>query len=189
MNYKEIKRQMRSGALYLETDPQINKERVEAKELLKKYNDSSGLDLNLRNELLQKMFGSIESSFIEPPLRYSYGKHVFIGKGFYANFNLTLVDDAHIYIGDHVLIAPNVVITTAGHPENPEKRKAGWQYSKDIHIGNNVWIGAGSIIHPGVTIGDNTIIGSHSVVTHDIPENVVAFGIPCKVQRPIDITK
>ncbi len=112
-------------------------------------------------------------------------RHVFIGDNFYANFNLTLVDDAHIYIGNDVMIAPNVTIATAGHPIDPELRKQGYQFVAEVHIGNNVWIGAGAVIMPGVTIGDNTVIGAGSVVAKDIPANVVAFGVPCKVIREI----
>ena len=180
---------MRSGKLYLETDPKINEERIAVKRKVNDYNNSDPVDQDKRNEMLKDMFGSIEDGFIEPPVRFSYGKHIFIGKGFYANFNLTLVDDAQIHIGDNVLIAPNVVLTTAGHPENIEKRIEGWQYSKDIVIGDNVWIGANTVVHPGIKIGDNSIIGSGSVVTKDVPPNVVAYGTPCKIIRPIDENK
>ena len=96
-----------------------------------------------------------------------------------------LVDDSHIYIGDNTLIAPNVVISTAGHPILPELREKGYQFNADIHIGKNCWLGAGVKVMPGVTIGDNTVIGAGAVVTHDIPANVVAMGIPCKVVREI----
>ena len=108
------------------------------------------------------------------------------GEWVYANFNLTLVDDGHIYIGDHTMIGPNVTIATAGHPILPELREKEMQYNVDVKIGRNVWIGAGAIIVPGVTIGDNTVIGAGSVVTKDIPANVVAVGNPCRVMREIN---
>ena len=108
------------------------------------------------------------------------------GKNVYANFNLTLVDDSHIYIGDYTMIGPNVTIATAGHPLLPELREKGYQYNKQIHIGRNCWLGAGVIVVPGITIGDNVVIGAGSIVTRDLPSNVVAVGNPCKILRKID---
>ncbi|MBO4432228.1 MAG: sugar O-acetyltransferase, partial [Clostridia bacterium] len=107
------------------------------------------------------------------------------GSGVYANSNLTLVDDGHIYVGDRVMFGPNVTIATANHPIDPELRARALQYNKDVYIGENVWIGAGVIIVPGVRIGKNSVIGAGSVVTKDIPENVVAVGNPCRVLREI----
>ena len=107
------------------------------------------------------------------------------GKGVYANFNLTLVDDNHIYIGDSTLLGPNVVIATAGHPILPELREKGYQYNIPVRIGKNCWLGAGVVVLPGVTIGDNSVIGAGSIVTKDIPSNVVAYGNPCRVIREI----
>jgi galactoside O-acetyltransferase len=104
----------------------------------------------------------------------------------YANFNLTCVDDTHIYVGDNTMFGPNCVLATAGHPINPELREKGYQYNMPIHIGKNCWLGAGVIVLPGVTIGDNSVIGAGSVVTKDIPSNVVAVGNPCKVIREIN---
>lgn len=122
----------------------------------------------------------------DPPFYANWGgKHVHIGKGVYANFRLTLVDDAHIYIGDHTMIGPNVTLTTATHPVSPALRERGIQYNKEIRIGKNVWIGAGVTVLPGVTIGDNSVIGAGAVVTRDIPANVVAVGVPCRVMRAI----
>ena len=127
-----------------------------------------------------------EECYIEPPLHANWGgKHVKLGRNVYANFNLTLVDDSYIEIGDYTMIAPNVVIATAGHPILPELREKVYQYNMPVKIGRNVWIGAGALILPGVTIGDNTVIGAGSVVTKDIPANVVAVGNPCRVLRPI----
>ena len=134
------------------------------------------------------MFAEIgEGCYIEPPLQANFGgHHVHFGNNVYANFNRTLVDDGHIYVGDKTMIGPNVTIATAGHPIQPTLRYLEMQYNIDVHIGKNVWIGAGSVILPGVTIGDNTVIGAGSIVTKDIPSNVVAVGNPCHVMREID---
>ena len=138
-------------------------------------------------ELMEQMFAEVgENCYIQPPFYANWaGEHVHLGSNVYANFNLTLVDDGHIYIGDKTMIAPNVTITTATHPVLPALRERGIQYNVDVHIGKNVWIGAGVIILPGVTIGDNAVIGAGAVVTRNIPANVVAFGVPCRVMRPI----
>ncbi len=115
----------------------------------------------------------------------SYGKHVHLGEYFYANFNLVLVDDGEIFIGDNVMIGPNVTLCTTGHPVYPLYREMDAHYSLPIHIENNVWIGAHSVVLPGVTIGDNSVIGAGSIVTRDISANVVAVGNPCRVSRKI----
>ena len=137
--------------------------------------------------MLKEMFAEIgEGCYIEPPLRANWGgKNVHFGKFVYANFNLTVTDDGNVYIGDKVMFGPNVTIATANHPINPELRARGLQYNKDVHIGENVWIGANTVIVPGVRIGKNTVIGAGSVVTKDIPDNVVAVGNPCRVMREI----
>ena len=140
-----------------------------------------------RAAMLKEMFAEIgEGCYIEPPLRSNFGGgHVHFGKGVYANFNLTLVDDTHIYVGDHTMLGPNVTIATAGHPILPELRQREYQYNMPVRIGRNCWLGAGVIVLPGITIGDNTVIGAGSVVTKDIPSNVVAVGNPCGVLREI----
>ena len=112
--------------------------------------------------------------------------HVHFGENIYANYNLTLVDDTHIYVGDYTMFGPNVTLATAGHPILPELRQRGLQYNMPIHIGSNCWIGAGVIILPGITIGDNVVIGAGSVVTKDLPSNVVAVGNPCRVLREVN---
>lgn len=136
---------------------------------------------------MQEVFAECgDNCYIELPFRANWGgHHVHLGSGVYVNFNLTLVDDGHIYIGDKVMIGPNVTIATANHPIEPELRERGMQYNKDVHIEENVWIGAGVIIVPGVRIGRNAVIGAGSVVTKDIPANVVAAGNPCRVIREI----
>ena len=123
----------------------------------------------------------------QPPFHANFGgKHIHFGNNVYANFNLTMVDDTHIYVGDYTMIGPNVTVATAGHPILPELREKAYQYNASVRIGRNCWIGAGAIILPGVSIGDNTVIGAGSVVTKDIPQNVVAVGNPCKVKREIN---
>ena len=127
-----------------------------------------------------------EDCYIEPPLHANWGgRHVHFGRNVYANFSLTLVDDTHIYVGDYTMIGPNVTICTAGHPILPALREKGYQYNAPVRIGRNCWIGAGAVLLPGVTVGDNTVIGAGSVVTRDIPADVVAVGNPCRVLRPI----
>ena len=185
MNTYEL---MQSGALYCCVDPELSKLQAECLEKQYDYNATRPSQGELRQKLLKEMFAEIgEDCYIEPPLHANWGgRHTHFGKGVYANFNLTLVDDAHIYVGDYTMLAPNVVIATAGHPILPILREKVYQYNMDVHIGKNVWIGAGAVVLPGVTIGDNSVIGAGSVVNRDIPANVVAVGNPCRVLRPID---
>lgn len=178
---------MIAGKLYNPADAEIMQEQTGCAHFLKEYNALGQGDEARMKELMQQMFAEVgEGCYIQPPFYANWsGKHVHLGRNVYANFNLTLVDDADIYIGDMTMIAPNVTITTATHPILPSLREKALQYNVDVHIGKNVWIGAGVIILPGVTIGDNSVIGAGSVVTKDIPANVVAVGIPCRVMRPI----
>lgn len=181
------KEKMVSGDLYLPDDEDIMAEQLQCLDRLYDFNMTRPTQLDKRAEILKDMFDEIgENCYIEPPLHANWGgAHCHFGKGVYANFNLTLVDDSHIYVGDYTMIGPNVVIATAGHPILPELREKQYQYNMPIHIGRNCWIGAGALIMPGVTIGDNTVIGAGSVVTRDIPANVVAVGNPCRVLREI----
>ena len=183
-----MKEKMHTGELYLPGDEEIIKEQFDCLELLYDYNATRPKEQEKRQELLKKMFAEIGTDcYIEPPLHANFGgKHVHFGKNVYANFNLTLVDDTHIYVGDYTMIGPNVTIATAGHPLLPELRRQGYQYNKSIRIGRNCWNGAGAVIVPGVHIGDNAVIGAGSIVTKDIPSDVVAVGNPCKVLREID---
>lgn len=183
----DIYEKMHSGDLYFPGDERLMKEQIKRMELLYDFNETRPSEGEKRAALLKKMFAEIgEDCYMEPPLRANWGgKHVHFGKGIYANFNLTLVDDTHIYVGDFTMFGPNVVIATAGHPIAPELREKGYQYNAPIHIGKNCWIGAGALLMPGVTVGDNTVIGAGSVVTRDIPANVVAVGNPCRVLRPV----
>ena len=177
---------MRSEKLYFCNDEELSKLQRACLEKLYDFNNTRPSELERRGEILKNLFAEIgEGCYIEPPLHANWGMHTHFGNNIYANFNLTLVDDSDIYVGDNVMFAPNVVVAVAGHPINPELRRRVAQYNLPVRIGNNVWIGAGAIILPGVTIGDNTVIGAGSVVTRDIPANVVAFGNPCRVVREI----
>lgn len=187
MDSADAAKRMAEGRLYIPYDPEILKKQFDCLEKLYDFNQTRPHDLELRQTLLKDMFAEIgEGCYIEPPLHANFGgHHVHFGNNVYANFNLTLVDDGHIYVGDKTMIGPNVTIATAGHPIQPTLRYLEMQYNIDVHIGKNVWIGAGSVILPGVTIGDNTVIGAGSIVTKDIPSNVVAVGNPCHVMREI----
>ncbi len=181
------KERMEKGLIYDATAEEIMSEQAKYLENMYKYNQTSPMQMKERESLIKKMFGSVgEGCYIEPPVHANWGgKNVHMGNYVYANFNLTLVDDGNIFIGDNVMFGPNVTVATASHPIIPELRKRGMQFNKDVHIGKNVWIGAGAVIVPGVTIGDNSVIGAGSVVTKDIPANSVAYGTPCKVVREI----
>lgn len=184
---EEHKKRMTEGKLYDPADDSVIIEQRKCLEKLYDFNATRPHELEKRDLMLKDMLAECgEGCYIEPPFHSNFGgKHVHFGKDVYANFNLTMVDDGHIYVGDNVMFAPNVVVATAGHPILPALREKGYQYNADVHIGKNVWIGAGALIMPGVTIGENTVIGAGSVVTKDIPANVIAFGNPCRVVREI----
>ena len=184
----DIREKMHSGDLYLSADENLIAEQLTFVEKLYDFNATRPLEQEKRTKMLKNMFAEIgDDCYIEPPLHANWGgKHVHFGKGVYANFNLTLVDDTHIYVGDYTMLGPNVVLATAGHPILPELRPLAYQYNMPVHIGKNCWLGAGVIVLPGITIGDNTVVGAGSVVTKDIPANVVAVGNPCRVLREIN---
>ncbi|WP_407330367.1 sugar O-acetyltransferase [Enterovibrio sp. 27052020O] len=182
----DSKSKLHSQDVYFCDDEALAAEQLKCLDTLYDFNHTRPSEQCKRQEIMLKLFAEVgENCYIEPPLHANWGKHTHFGKNVYANFNLTLVDDTHIYIGDHVMIAPNVTIATAGHPIDPELRKKVAQFNIPVTIGNNVWIGANSVVLPGITIGDNSVIGAGSVVTKDIPPNVVAVGNPCKVLREI----
>ncbi len=182
-----FKDKMHTGEIYDPNDSEIMSEQALCLEKLYDFNATRPSEIEKREKLLKEMFAEIgEDCYIEPPFRANWaGKHIHFGNNVYANFNLTCVDDTHIYVGDCTMFAPNVVLATAGHPILPELREKAYQFNMPIHIGRNCWLGAGVIVMPGVTIGDNTVIGAGSVVTKDIPSDVVAVGNPCRVLRPI----
>lgn len=182
-----MKEKLHTRELYLPDDEEIMQEQLLCLDRLYDFNMTRPTELSKREEMLKEMFAEIGNEcYIEPPLHSNWGgKNCHFGDCVYANFNLTLVDDTHIYIGSNTMIGPNVTIATAGHPILPELREQAYQFNAPVHIGKNCWLGAGVIVLPGITIGDNSVIGAGSVVTKDIPENVVAVGNPCKVLREI----
>ena len=182
-----MKERMFTGELYYPNEESIFDEQLKKLDLLYKFNSTRPTEQKKRQELMKEMFAELgENCYIEPPFYSNFGgAHVHLGNHVYCNFAVTMVDDTHIYIGDNTMIAPNVTIATAGHPVLPELRAYDYQYNMPVHIGRTCWIGAGAVILPGVTVGDNTVIGAGSVVTKDIPPNVVAVGNPCRVLRPI----
>ena len=183
----DIFEKLHNGDVYDPADPILMEEQFVCLKKLDEYNLVPLTDIENRNALLKEMFAEIgENCCVLSPFHANWGgKHVHFGKNVFANFNLTLVDDTHIYVGDCVMFAPNVTIATAAHPVSPALRKKGYQYNLPVHIGRNCWLGAGVIVLPGVSIGENTIVGAGSVVTKDLPANVIAVGNPCRVLREI----
>lgn len=181
---------MEAGLIYDCGSDEIMPEQMQYQEALWKFNHMGPSEFEERQELMKEIFAECgENTFLQGPVNSNWGgRHVHLGSNIYANFNLTLVDDGHIYIGDWAQFGPNVTLTTAGHPVLPELRTGFGtvlQFNKDIHIGENAWLGAGVTVLPGVTIGEGAVIGAGSVVTRDIPANVVAVGNPCRVMREI----
>ncbi len=181
------KEKQHSGLIYDPADPDILAQQNLYLDELAEYNAISHTQPERRWEKLHAMFAECgEGCYVESPFHSNFGgRNVHFGKWVYANFNLTLVDDTHIYVGDNTMFGPNVTIATAAHPIDPELRRRGLQYNLPVHIGKNCWLGAGTIVLPGVTIGDNAVIGAGSVVTKDIPSGVVAVGSPCRVIRQV----
>ncbi|EGT0666025.1 galactoside O-acetyltransferase [Citrobacter werkmanii] len=181
-----IRDRIKAGKLFTDMGEGLPQERLRGKELMYEFNHTRPSEIKKRERLIREMFATVgENAWIEPPIYFSYGRNIHIGKNFYANFNFTIVDDYTVTIGDNVLIAPNVTITATGHPVHYELRKSGEMFSFPVTLGNNVWIGSNVVINPGITIGDNSVIGAGSVVTKDIPPDVVAVGVPCRVIRNI----
>ncbi len=178
---------MVQGLIYDPADAQIMAEQTPFMDKLWAFNQLRPTDTEGKQKYMHEVFASCgEGCYIELPFRANWGgHHLHFGSGVYANANLTLVDDGHIFVGDKVMFGPNVTISTANHPIDPQLRSRGLQYNKDVYIGENAWICAGVIIVPGVHIGKNTVIGAGSVVTRDIPDNVVAVGNPCRVLREV----
>ena len=181
------KERMIKGLIYDPADREILEEQIVFQDKLWAFNQLKPSEYKEKQKYMHEVFASCgENCYIELPFRANWGgHHLHMGSDVYVNSNLTVVDDGHIYIGDKVMIGPNVTIATANHPIDPKLRAQGLQYNKDVYIGENVWIGANAVIVPGVHIGKNTVIGAGSVVTKDIPDNVVAVGNPCKVLREI----
>lgn len=188
MFFMAMKDKLHTGALYLPNDDAIMKDQRKRLDRLYDFNHTRPTELDKREKMLKEMFAEIGAGcYIEPPFYANFGGgHIHFGKGVYCNFGVTMVDDTHIYVGDYTMFGPNVVVATAGHPIFPALRQKAYQYNMPVHIGKNCWIGASALIMPGITIGDNTVVGAGSVVTKDLPANVVAVGNPCHVLRAIN---
>lgn len=177
------KEKMLAGEYYSAIDPELVRELNETKDIIQQYNNLRPSDTQGRFEILKNLIGKMadDNALIIQPFFCDYGKHIRLGKRFFANFNFTVLDEAYVTIGDDCFIGPNVSIYTACHSTNPIERNSRKEWALPVTIGNNVWIGGSVTILPGVTIGDNVTIGAGSVVVKDIRSNVIAVGNPCRV--------
>ena len=183
MNQKE---RMLAGLPYKAWLDGLSEERMENKRNIYEYNLTSPDDVEKQEKLIRTILGKAgKNVHIEAPFHCDYGKNIMVGDNFYANYNCTVLDVGKVEIGDNVMFAPNVSIYTAGHPVHPDTRNSGYEYGIAITIGHNVWIGGNVVVNPGVKIGNNVVIGAGSVVTKDLPDNVIAVGNPCRVIREI----
>ncbi|MFC4389073.1 sugar O-acetyltransferase [Gracilibacillus marinus] len=182
---KEI---MLAGEMYNPADPELMKDREEARRKVRIYNATTETEVDKRIELLKDLLGSTgENLYMEPNIRFDYGYNTHVGENFFANFDCTILDVCEVRFGDNCMLAPGVQIYTATHPLHPTERNSGREYAKPIKFGNNVWIGGSAIINPGVNVGDNVVIASGAVVTKDVPDNVVVGGNPAKIIKEIEI--
>ncbi|MDC3412028.1 sugar O-acetyltransferase [Terrihalobacillus insolitus] len=183
---KSEKQKMLDGDLYHPSDPQLVEEKARARKLTRAFNETPESKLKKREEIIKSLFGSTGSNlYMESNFHCDYGYNIHIGENFYANYDCVMLDGGTITIGDNSMIAPGVHIYTAGHPMDPTERSTGIEYTKPVVIGDNVWIGGRSVINPGVTVGNNVVVASGSVVTKDIPDNAVVAGVPTKVIKYI----
>lgn len=176
-----------AGLLYnANYDKELIQKRIACKDLCQEYNELKNSDTEKRGELLRRILGSVkENVCIEPSFWCDYGYNIEVGENFYANHNLVILDCAKVEFGDNVFIGPNCSFYTAGHPLDAKQRNEGLEYAHPIKLGDNIWLGGNVVVLPGVSIGSNSVIGAGSVVTKDIPENVVAVGNPCRVVKNI----
>lgn len=183
---KSEKEKMIAGEEYVAMDKELAAERLAARQAIHRYNATEPEQFKERAQILQQLLGTCpKTAFIEPTFRCDYGYNIHLGKAFYANFGCVMLDVCPIAIGEYVKFGPNVQLYTAAHPLDPEERASFKEFGKPIAIGDKVWIGGGSILLPGVTIGEGTTIGAGSVVTKPIPPRVVAAGNPCCVIREL----
>ncbi|SDI66377.1 sugar O-acetyltransferase [Alteribacillus bidgolensis] len=188
---KSEKEKMLYGEWYRADDPELHRERLHARKLTRLFNETTETEESRRTELLNELLGDAgENVYIEPPFRCDYGYNISVGDNFFANFDCVFLDVCKIYIGNNCLMGPGVHVYTATHPLSPHDRKTGAEFGKPVHIGHNVWIGGRAIINPGVTIGDNAVIASGSVVTKDVPDNTVVGGNPaCLLKHMEDFSE
>ena len=181
---EEIWRKMVTGEIYDATHPYLLKKLEETRELLWQFNSLKPSLKEEKRKILSRLLGSHGDDFkFNQPFRCDYGENIHIGESFFANFNLTILDEAEVRIGDYCFIGPNVSIYTACHPLDPVERNKAVEWAEPVNIGNNVWIGGSVTICPGVSIGDNVVIGAGSTVVKDIPSNVVAAGNPARIVK------
>lgn len=183
--FKSEKQKMIDGELYFASDPELSAGRQHAREQMKLINNE--MDKQIRKQLIEETFGTTGSNvYIEPNLKFDYGFNIHVGKNFYANFDNIFLDICPIRIGDNCMFGPNVQLYTASHPLNPGKRNSGLEFGKPITIGDNVWIGGGAVIVPGVTLGNNVVVAAGAVVTKSVPDNCVVGGNPAKIIKMVD---
>jgi maltose O-acetyltransferase len=183
---RTMRERMLAGDLYLADDPELAERLTRAADLMHAYNTTPPRRHDERNRVLAELLGAVgPDTVIRPPLYVDYGGHIRVGARTFANYGLVALDVAPITIGDDVQIGPNVQLLTATHPLDPEPRRAKVEGARPIRIGNNVWLCGGVIVCPGVSIGENTVVGAGAVVTRDLPAGVVAYGNPARVAREI----
>ena len=183
----DMKRRRDMQIAYI-ADQSVMEEMAKCRKILQKLNFADRSDFDGFSETVKELLGKSENAWINPPFYCDYGSHIEVGKNFYANYNCTILDVAKVKIGDNCQMAPNVAIYTAGHPIHPDTRNSGFEYGKEVTIGDNVWLGGNTVVCPGVHIGNNVVIGSGSVITKDIPDWSIAAGNPCRVIRRITET-
>ena len=184
---KTEKEKMLQGELYLASDQELVEERNRARKLTRLYNQTEETDGETRYTLLKQLFGSLgENAYVEPPFRCDYGYNIHVGENFYANFDCLILDVCPVIMGKNCSLAPGVHIYTATHPVNAQERTQGAEYGKPVTIGDNVWIGGRAVINPGISVGNNVVIASGSIVTKDVPDNVVVGGNPAKIIQYLD---
>ncbi|MGL5978384.1 MAG: sugar O-acetyltransferase [Erysipelotrichaceae bacterium] len=180
------KQRMLAGDLYLAQDEELAKDNKRARQLTRLFNQTTEEQVPYRTTLLKELFEQTgENLYIEPPFRCDYGCHISIGENFYANYDCIIVDVNKVSIGNNVFFGPRVCVYTAGHPIDATVRNTMLEFGTPVHIGNDCWIGGNTVILPGVRIGNGVVIGAGSVVTKDIPDNVIAVGNPCRVLREL----